>query len=242
MLTINTYSEEALETVKSSNFLKEEDWSALCEMQNELQDTFEKKQMWRTETEMRVSVLNNIKHPTKASKYWQCVKEQSVFFENLVALSFDYRRNDVEIKRLQKKIREATDDLDIEEFKIDLEEALYKKKNMEVAAKDRMRELKLWSKIKNELNDNTFDTENVDTHQLESYTQRYLLETATAVKTNAQMSGAEARNLLGQTETMLVECDKRGILNKVINVLDPQMKQTLLPRLGLKLIDENTTE
>ena len=40
---------------------------------------------------------------------------------------------------------------------------------MELTARDRMRELKLWSQLKKENDDGTFDTKNVNAHQLESY-------------------------------------------------------------------------
>jgi hypothetical protein len=40
---------------------------------------------------------------------------------------------------------------------------------MELTAKDRMREIRLWSQLKKEVDDGTFDKENVNTHQLESY-------------------------------------------------------------------------
>ena len=70
----------------------------------ELKDTWVKKQIFRTETEMRVSVLNDGRHPTPAAKYWQCIREQNVFFENLMDLSFDARENDVEIKQQQKEL------------------------------------------------------------------------------------------------------------------------------------------
>jgi hypothetical protein len=66
--------------------------------------------VFRTETEMRFSVLNDMKYPTKASKYWQCVREQNVYLENLMSLSFDYRRTEVKLKRLQQKLlKEETD-------------------------------------------------------------------------------------------------------------------------------------
>ena len=72
----------------------------------ELQDTWHKKQMFRTETEMRFSVLSDNKYPTKAAKYWQSVREQkNTHFENLVHLSFDARKNEVEIKKLQRDIK-----------------------------------------------------------------------------------------------------------------------------------------
>ena len=73
-------------------------------MTGELRDTWTKKQMFRTQTEMEFSVLNDAKYPTNGAKYWQCVREQNVFLENLMSLSFDYRRNEVKIKRLEKKL------------------------------------------------------------------------------------------------------------------------------------------
>ena len=97
-----------------NNILEPEDVSIFKEMTEELRDTWTKKQMFRTETEMSFSVLNDAKYPTKAAKYWQCVREQNVFLENLMSLSFEYRRNEVKIKRLEKKIAEETDELKIE--------------------------------------------------------------------------------------------------------------------------------
>ena len=51
-----------------------------------------------------MSVLQDAKYPTKAAKYWQCVREQNVFLENLMSLSFDDRRNEVKLKRLKEKL------------------------------------------------------------------------------------------------------------------------------------------
>jgi len=114
-----------------SNVLDKGDFNALVDLRDELKDTWHKKQVFRTETEMRMSVLQDAKYPTKAAKYWQCVREQNVFFENLMTLSFDYRKNDVEIKKLKKKIEEEKDALEVEMHEIELEEKLYGKANME---------------------------------------------------------------------------------------------------------------
>jgi len=197
-MDIQEYSKDALSIISESDFLTKEDFNALVTMKDELQDTFEKKQMWRTETEMRISVLNDLKHPTSASKYWQAVREQAVFFEQLVVLSFEYRRNLVEIKKLKRGIEALTDELDLELKQIDLEECLYKKKNMELAAKDRMRELKLWSKIKDELDDGTFDTKDVNKHQLISYGLQFTAE-AGMITDNTPFS--EKRNVIGLYQT-----------------------------------------
>ena len=62
---------------------------------------------------------------------------------------------------------------------------------MEKTARDRVRELKLWSQIKKELDDGTFDTQYVNTHQAESYTHNL----ANRVKSlNANSQPAEIIN------------------------------------------------
>ena len=88
-----------------TNILDKDDVKSFKKLIPELQDTWMKKQMFRTETEMRFSVLSDNKYPTKAAKYWQSVREQNTHFENLVHLSFDARKNEVEIKKLQRDIK-----------------------------------------------------------------------------------------------------------------------------------------
>ena len=81
------------------------------ELTNELRDTWTKKQMFRTKTEMEFSVLNDAKYPTNAAKYWQCVREQNTHMENLMQLSFEARKNDIKIKQKVKELEEETDEL-----------------------------------------------------------------------------------------------------------------------------------
>ena len=135
----------------------------------ELKDTWVKKQIYRTETEMRLSVLNDGRHPTKGSKYWQCVREQSVHFEQLLTISFQGRRNAVAIKKIKKDLEKCEDPLEVELQEVDLDEKIYQQANMELVAKDRMREIEHWSRLKKELDDGTFDTQNVNTHQTKAY-------------------------------------------------------------------------
>ena len=152
-----------------NNLLDPNDVKEFKELTNELRDTWTKKQVFRTETEMRMSVLQDAKYPTKASKYWQCVREQNVFLENLMSLSFDARRNEVKLKRLQEKLLKEEDPLKKELLQIDIDEKTYSVANMQLVARDRMREIKLWSVLKKEFDDGSFDTKDVNTHQLDSY-------------------------------------------------------------------------
>jgi len=148
--------------------LDKDDLECFKQLTPELKDTWSKKQLFRTETEMRVSVLNDYKFPTKASKYWQCVREQDVHLDCLLSLSIDNRKNDVKIKKLQKSIEECKDELDKELLKIELDERILDYARVKNTARHRIREIRLWSKLKEELDDGTFDTKNPDTHKRES--------------------------------------------------------------------------
>ena len=175
----------------------------------EIQNNWNKRQVFRTETEMRLSVLNDIKFPTAASKYWQCVREQSVFYENLVVLSFDYRRNVIEQKQTQIRIDKADDPLKKELLQIDLEEQQFKQINMQKTAQDRMREIRLWSVLMQEqIDSKEFDTENVNTHQLVSYAHRFTKQ----LENVGNASPSEMSNLVGQFNTTMRILEEKGLL------------------------------
>jgi hypothetical protein len=182
-----------------TNILDKEDVKEFKKLIPELQDTWHKKQMFRTETEMRFSVLSDNKYPTRAAKYWQSVREQNTHFENLVHLSFDARKNEVEIKKLQRDIKNEKDELEIEIKQIELEEKLYSKAQMELVAKHRMREVATWSKLKKEFDDDNFDKKDVNTHQAHSYMLRLQHQKNTITPGTSQ---PEVFNVLGQLETL----------------------------------------
>ena len=175
--------------------------SEFKKMVPELQDTWVKKQMFRTETEMRFSVLSDNKYGNNAAKYWQSVREQNTHFENLMRLSFDYRKNDVEIEKLEHKINEDpnVDPFEKKLAKIELEEKIYNRAGMELTAKARMREISTWSKLKKEFHDGTFDDRDVNTHQAESYMHRLEQQKLTLTAGSSQ---PEVFNVLGQLETL----------------------------------------
>jgi hypothetical protein len=182
-----------------TNILDKEDVKEFKKLIPELQDTWHKKQMFRTETEMRFSVLSDNKYPTKAAKYWQSVREQNTHFENLVHLSFDARKNEVEIKKLERDIKNEKDPLEVELKQIELEEKLYSKAQMELVAKHRMREVATWSKLKKEFDDDNFDKQDVNTHQAHSYMLRLQHQKNTITPGTSQ---PEVFNVLGQLETL----------------------------------------
>jgi len=182
--------------------LKPNDAVEIVRLKEELADNWNKKQIFRTETEMRFSVLNDAKFPTPAAKYWQSVREMGAHFDALMMLSFDLRRVNLKRLRLEKQMEEAiakNDQLEIMEVQIELDQNLYSKACMEQVAHDRVREIQTWSKIKAELNDGSFNDQDVNEHQAESYGIR-LENKVKALNPNSEMG--DIINTKGQYETL----------------------------------------
>ena len=182
-----------------NNLLDPEQVTKFKELTDELRDTWTKKQMFRTKTEMEFSVLNDAKYPTNAAKYWQCVREQNTHMENLMRLSFDARKNDIKIKQKQKELEEEKDELKKELIQIELDEKTYSKATMQLVGAHRMREVTEWSHFKKIYNDVSFDTKNVDNHQLLSYKKIMKNRKNTLTPGSSQ---PEVFNVLGQLQSI----------------------------------------
>ena len=187
------------ESESLNNLLDIEELKEFKMMTSELKDTWEKKQMFRTETEARFSVLQDNRYTTPAAKYWQCVREQASYIDNLMVLSFEYRRNQAKINKLQEQVRTEKDEHEKVNFEIDLDECRFNKASMERQAHHRMREIKMWSKLKKEFDDGSFDTKDVNQHQLESYGRQYAIK---AKHLTENSSEADKFNVIGQLESL----------------------------------------
>jgi len=208
--------DNSLDLIKKSGILTQNDLDSIVEMSPELKDTFLKVQMFRTPTEMRISVLNDIKHPTPDSKYWQSVREQNVMYTELVSLSYEYRKTMVEIKKLQRDLGKETDELEKELKVIELEKTQWLLMNMEKTAKARIDELNEWSYIKRELEkEMNYSTENVNEHQLLSYCARFINQSAVMGDDGTPV---ERQNLLGQLQTTLKEVERKGLIEKLLDI------------------------
>jgi len=174
--------------------LNNEDQKVYDSLLDECRDSWRKHQVFRTETEMRLSVLNDGKHPTPASKYWQAVREQSVFFNNVMTLSFEYRRNEIKLAQKEKELAEEKDGLECGLLLIDIDELKWTVDSQKLEAHHRIRELEHWSRIKSELDDGTFDTVDPNTHQRTSLPKRFENDMK-ALTPGTSVS--EARNIIG---------------------------------------------
>jgi len=215
----------SLSIIESSKILKQEDLRQLSALSNELQDTFLNVQMFRTRTEMEVSVLNDLKHPTPDSKYWQSMREQNVMFQELVMLSYEYRKNQVEIKILERKLISESDELEKELLQIEIEKKQFIGINQERTAKDRIREIREWHEIKEELKPfMECVTNDVNAHQLYGYTIRWINQLQ-GLSENTSIS--ERNNLLGQLQKGLRLCRERGLIDRVYKQFSEKLVDVL---------------
>ena len=113
-------------------------------------------------------------------------------------LSFEYRKNEIDIEELQEKIKTEEDKFEKKRKQIELEQKLWSRASMELTSKDRMREIKLWSKLKKELDDGSFDNKNINTHQFEAL-KKDLEHRVNSLSSTA--GPAEVFNAVGQLET-----------------------------------------
>jgi len=174
--------------------LNEEDQKVYDNLLEECRDSWRKRQVFRTETEMRLAVLNDGKHPTPAAKYWQAVREQSVFFDNVMALSFEYRRNVIKLEQKEKELKKEKDALERDLLQIDIDELKWIVDSQKQEAHHRIRELEHWSRIKAELDDGSFDTVDPNTHQQVSLPKRFEHDMKSLTPGT---SASEARNIVG---------------------------------------------
>jgi len=190
MNDIKKYTKLGVTKIRDVSILEKDDMMSISKLTNELQRCLEKKQLWRTETEMRYSVLNDVSFPSFSSKWWQCVREQNVFWENLVQLSCNYQKQQGELELAEieyDEIKGASKKSHAQRKIIDakIKQKQFGLMNMRLQGHDRVREIKLWEKLKLELTSKAdFDTNDVNKHQAESYALRWEKEMNIGAQTN----------------------------------------------------------
>ena len=179
MNDIKKYTKLGVTKIRDGDILEKDDMKSVANLSTELQRVFEVHQMWRTETEMRYSVLNDVKFPTPAAKYWQSIREQNVFWEQLVFLSCDYQKQQGELELLEIEYDEIVGKSKKHNAQRKIKDSEIKKKQfvlmeMRLQAHDRVREIKLWEVIKEEqIKKGDFDINDVNKHQVESYAKSW---------------------------------------------------------------------
>jgi len=169
---------------------------ALCE---DVDKSFSTAQVFRTDTEMRLSVLGDYVCPTPDAKYWQAVREQDVHAQELVHLDYEHKKALIELKRLDRKLQNEKDDIEIEALELEISHQKYICLLMERQAHHRLREIDNWCQIKNELRPLLkHGDSDVNLHQLEAMRIRWNNE---ARLVSSHTPPADAFNIIGLAES-----------------------------------------
>lgn len=215
------YADKSLEIIKQNDLLQEGEFDALEGMRESLNHNFWVGQMFRSKVEMEVSVLNDFKHPTNDSKYWQSIREQNVHFGELVNLSYEYKKRiqEIAIKKAEEGIKsnaiKSGSESGIDKFhvakmvaereiiRIDIDRMNWNLIQMTKTARDRVREITCWDDIISKLKPLLrWSPDTYEEHQWASYRIRFQNQLKNAVKRNGTSSSSEINNLTGLFVTM----------------------------------------
>ena len=184
--------------------LSKEQNKELTELKQELKETVEKNQIYRTEIQMRYSVLQDGKQPTNAAKYWQCVREQSAMYDELTRDSFAFRNLMIDLDEAKHNLSVESNEFEKRRLEIKIDELEFNKNTILRIGKDRFREIKLWSKLKKEFDDGSFDNTNVHQFDVQKEAHQIRLENRAVTLTNGS-NQAEILNVVGPLATMSEE-------------------------------------
>jgi hypothetical protein len=216
------YGKTALDIIGESKILTDDDLNVIVDLKEELIDNFMHAQVFRTRTEMEVSVLNDMNFPTPDAKFWQCQREQGVHFHELVMLSYEYRKQLVEIKKLKRKMDSEKDELEKELIGIEIEKLTFIARNNEKVAKDRIREVREWHDIKARLIPQMIHSlEDCNEHQLVSYTRRFIYQYLAMGNSG---SPGERQNLMSQMDMAIQACISKKCIGPILKDLTPQFR------------------
>ena len=184
--------------------LSKEQNKELAELKQELKETVEKNQIYRTEIQMRYSVLQDGKQPTNAAKYWQCVREQAAMYDELTRDSFAFRNLMIDLDEAKDKLSKESNEFEKRRLEVKIDELEFNKNTILRIGKDRFREIKLWSKLKKEFDDGSFDNTNVHEFDVQKEAHQIRLENRAVTLTNGS-NQAEVLNVVGPLATMSEE-------------------------------------
>ena len=178
---MNDFMKNCIDVIKQSSALSKKDEKTIVDLQEELSDCFDKKQMFRTETEMEASVLS--KFQSVPAKFWQSVREQSSMFDNIVIQVCEAYEIEGQLDLLQIELSELKNTPKDYANKKILTSQIKKKEititRLKQSIHYRIVEIKHWEQLKQKfLKAEKFDSTDVETHQKESYKQRWKNEIA----------------------------------------------------------------
>ena len=178
----DTVTERSMDIIQNTEILNDTDLQKLTDLMPVLNDIDRKNPIFRSRNQMEVSVLNPVAFPDESAKYWQCVREQHVMFQNLLDLTFEWDKVIANLELAEIDLDEIPHDKRYNARarikKAEIRQLQFALHNFKRTAKDRVREIIEWERLKQKQieKDPSIDTQNANTNQLESMKKRYVAE------------------------------------------------------------------
>jgi len=206
-----------------SSLFSASDLESLSEVKKNVKQAFETLTVFRTFPELRLSVLNDLKHPTPDSKYWQLVREMNLHSIELVELTYNLRLKVNEIKQLEKDLSECGDDLKSEKLKIEIECENFHLVLMQRTASARIQELQNQHNAMEAIKPTMkCGLNSAADHQLMSYAYSWTNE---VIGINNSTPPADRNNIVGRWSTAINVLKEQNLYEEFIGSLN---KSTIL--------------
>jgi len=224
---------DILVKIQDMSVMKQEDQKFLAEHKEHFYKVFDNTFMWRTDIQKK-SIVSDQYHPTLHSKFHQAILEQKVQVEQSFYLAKEFEEKKMDLEDLLLDLDELNSASMAGKSKIqcDRHNLRVKRKELEISFKEfelkqaqnamnfRMKEVKGWQKIQDELMkqmlDNGMSEEaiwNKEVGEVESMFFQFLTNLKGIDKTT---DGAEYNNLIALAKFGVEQANEMGILEELV--------------------------
>ena len=223
-----------VEAIKHYPVLKEEDVLFLQENKAHLAAVMENTHIWRTDVQ-KMSIISDSYHPTLHSKFHQAILEQKVQFEQSLYLAKDFELKKLEIEELECDLEDLTDSkrdgIKSRKIQVEIQFKQFELKNMQIAMKYRMSEVKGWQNIENVLLEK-MRSEGVPEETIwnknEGEVSAMFLQTLTNLRgLEGSSDAAERTNLVALARFAVQQAKQMGVYEKLKPFCNPDQLQSL---------------
>ena len=183
--------------------LSKEQLNKLSELKADLAKGFKTRQIGRPKYLMEVSVLKDMKFPTPDAKYWQCILERDVQFQNLLFEACDFKEKNGELLIIEEDLKSNNHLREGERMKLEAQRLrlLLQLMLLKKQADERYREIVAWSELIESIKPKLkYSDDNPEEHMPESFLIRFAEQKKIIDQIGAtDMDGAMNVIGLGQT-------------------------------------------
>lgn len=243
-LTNSQYATEIANIITGTHLISEEDSKFLSLNVDNFKAILENSYMWRTKGQ-KLSIISDQFHPTLHSKFHQAILEAKVQFTELMRLSVDAEKAVLDVEEIQINLEEIQNSLEnvrsqIESKKLDVEkrrkevdlrQKMIEMNHYKTAAKYRMKEIRQWKEIQDNLYSlmkdegrRDEDIWNKESAEVEDQFFQFLNK---LVGVEQSTDAAEVNNLVGLARYAIVQAEKEGMLEILVNRCSEQQLETL---------------